>query len=612
MKHPVPAPLLRLGVYLLAALLVSAIFHSDVLSRMWAEHPDKVGMPLLGPRTDLGDNYHYYSYAKTGLSTCTEGLAGGRIGSKGNLIACTFPGALLVSHGLYGIAVAAAPSFRWEPALTLLLHTALLALCLLVCLSTVLQRRFTAGAAVAWAGGLLFVLGNFALSFYLGFPYKHFPAVYAAEPDIIRILNPTTFWALGLLALAAVLAAIRQPTPLLLGACAATALLLGTASIAVAVTLLGGLGLYLLLHLATRRGVSLPALVSFTVLLAGVAVMLWAFRIYWSSEMGQAFNHGRFLGLQAKPAFLVLLLPLAWGRMAQERHGAADLLMKSVLLSAAGVGMLCDSVEFGGRLWLRGAVVFALVCWAAWLWFLLVDAAAWLRGRLPLPSWRAPWAARVGTLLLAPLALAAAMLQSRPPDMLTWRGYMDRDKFEVLAWLRANAGPGDLVASADIGDSYLVPFYTRASAFVPVFGLTEVPPMESARRYFHTLALLVDAGVYVQGIFTLQDSAIEAHHRFLVGGVAAPYDYREFQRVAFYESVLYYPYNQHFKDVLRPGPRKEAFLETLRKVAQEGARQPYVFRYLIADRREPLREPGRFRTVYENRSYAVLQPVEAR
>jgi hypothetical protein len=60
----------QLAIYAFAALIISTIFHSDMVRRMTVDTPEKVGMPLLGARTDIGDNYVYYTFAKNGLSAC--------------------------------------------------------------------------------------------------------------------------------------------------------------------------------------------------------------------------------------------------------------------------------------------------------------------------------------------------------------------------------------------------------------------------------------------------------------------------------------------------------------------------------------------------------------
>jgi hypothetical protein len=597
-------------VYTLASLIVSTIFYSDMLRRMATDTPEKIGMPLLGPRTDLGDNYVYYYYAKAGLKVC--GIGPQDIVDKPirNTIACTYPAGLLVSHALYEVAKTFSPSLRWEPALTLILHTALLTFALLLALEGICGHRLSFSASLAISGFLLFVLGNFALSFYLGYPYKYFGAFYAGEPEITRIMNPTVFWALGLLALRTLLHAVKKPTPLTLLASGLCAILLGTASIAVAATLLAGLGLFLIFEWFAGRGVCIPALINAIVLLAGLAGMMLMFKIYWTSEVGVALNHGQFSHVVIKPAFLILLLPILMGRIYANDH-TIDRLLKSLLIAAMMVGMLCDSVELGGRIWLRGAVIFALIYCAIWLW----STAKWIT-RLLWPnigaqlsrSARMFCVLRIGTAILAPLVLFGVLQMARPWHPDSWRGYMTGDRYQALTWIGARTNERNVVASPDIDDSYVIPFYTKAASLVPLYGLGE-NLNDGLERYFYTLSLLQDGDAYITRILQTEESAIEAHFRFLGGIVKEPYDYYEFQKVAFYESLLYYPYNQQFKNALKNSQERQQLASRLGQIAENGTKRDFRFSYLLLRNDEILKDPLRFKEVFRNKSYIVFEPV---
>ena len=596
---------LTVAIYLLAALVVAMIFHSDMLYRLTNGAPEKVGMPLLGPRTDAGDNYHYYTYAKNGLKECTSGLDEA---NAGNVIACTFTGALLVSHGLYVIASALAPTMRYEVAFTLILHTALPAFALIVCLAVALRKRLSLGGAIFGAGALFFLLGNFALSFYFGFPYKYFASLYVGEPDVMRILNPTVFWALGLFSLAAIIHAIRNPSLTSLLGSIFLAILLASASIAVAGTLLCGLVLYLVVELIIARRLCNVALFCVATLLLCTGGTLWLFKMYWATEMGQAFNHGQFLGVTAKTGFLYLMAPIIIGRIAPD-GGAVDRLLKSLLFAAMCVGIFCDSVEFGGRLWLRGAVIYALFCCAAWIWTsisVLISRFARRSNGEFIWHARTITAMNFGAIIVAPLILFVVLLICRPWNQDTWRGYMERDKYDILIWLDQHAKRGDVIASSNLDDSYVIPYYTRASILVPVFGLTILSPTESIKRYFYVLSLLKDGDSRVSGILKINDEAIEAHFRFLSGNVKEPYNYTEFQKVAFYESLIYYPYNNNYKDILKDPQLHQHFTENMYRLKSASMTSDYGFSYLVLRIDEPLMNKNRLKEVYRNKTFVIL------
>jgi hypothetical protein len=184
---------------------------------------------------------------------------------------------------------------------------------------------------------------------------------------------------------------------------------------------------------------------------------------------------------------------------------------------------------------------------------------------------------------------------------------MESDKFEVIDWLGRQIQSGESVASSDLEDSYIVPFYTNGSAFVPVFGLTPMPPLESAKRYFYTLSLLQNGEAYFDAILGMAPAAIEAHFRFLVGGVKAPYDYGEFQKVAFYEAILYYPYNQLYKDVLNGENEQTMFSSRMRELKTAAEKQAYRFSYFIIRSDQSLQNSSAFTEVFRNKSYVVFK-----
>jgi hypothetical protein len=610
MKQTPTQLLSQIAIYAFAALIVSMIFHSDVLRRLTVDTPQKIGMPLLGSRTDLGDNYHYYSYAKHGLSTCFSGEA---MGSASNSVSCTYPGALLVENALYRVAAGLSPSPRYEPALTLILNTALLTFSLLICLSSVLGRHFWLGSSLGISAFLLFIVDNFARSLYFGSLYTSFADIYNIEPSVIRIMNPTLFWALGLFTLGALVHAIRSASVMSMLGCAICALLLGTASIAVAGTLLAGLGLYLVIEwLATRR-LCRPALLCAVLLMIGVASTMWMFKIYWASDMGKAFKHGQFVGLHVSMSFLWLLLPVVWGRISPI-GGASDRLLKAVLIASMLVGALCDSFELGARLWLRGAVIFALVCCAGWLWCLIADylfpiVARALHGGRFSHAMRRTFS--LALCIAAPSCLLLALLVYRPWHPDTWRGYMERDKFEALTWLDTRVTRGEVVASPDIDDSHVIPFYTKADVLVPLYGLAPISQDEGLRRYFHLLSLLANGNNYISRLLSTEEKDIGTYNRFLVGAVKAPYDYNEYQKVAFYGFLIYYSYNSRFTGIFTKEKERQEFVALMRDLEKAGAERKYSFTYLLLRNDEPLRRPDQFVAVFRNRSYTIFRPKAA-
>jgi hypothetical protein len=469
------------------------------------------------------------------------------------------------------------------------------------------------GSLLAISAFLLFIVDNFAYSFYFGFPHTHFAAIYNVEPSVIRIINPTLFWALGLLTLSALLHAIRNASAMSMLGCAICALLLGTASIAVAGTLLAGLGLYLVIEWLTTRRLCRPALLCAVLLMIGVVSMMWVFRIYWASDMGKAFKHGQFVGLRVNVSFLWLLLPIVWGRISPT-GGASNRLLKAVLIASMLIGTFCDSFELGGRLWLRGSVIFALVCSAGWLWCLIADylfpvvARVLHRGQFSQAMRRT---FSLALCIAAPACLLLALLVYRPWHPDTWRGYMERDKFEALTWLDSRVARGEVIASPDIDDSYVIPYYTKADVLVPLYSLAPISQDEGLRRYFHVLSLLANGNNYMSRLLSTEEKDIRMYNRFSLGEVKAPYDYNEYQKAAFYTFLIYYAYNKRFTGIFTKEKERQEFVALMRDLEKAGAERKYSFAYLLMRNDEPLRHPDQFVAVFRNRSYTIFRPKAA-
>lgn len=290
-------------VYLFASLLVSAIFHSNLLARLAVDHQQKVGVPLASSRTDASDNYVYFSLIKQGLGACNSATYPEATRIEGNSLACTYIGGVLVGNVMWRLSQAVTPSKRAAISLLLILGTALLAMSLILAFGAVLDRKFGFASALAIAGASLFLLDNFALSFYLQSLHLDFVGVLDLEPGFARLLNPSIFWSLGLLTLTSVLFAMRQRSRALAGCATVAAAICATAGLAVTAALTGGLALFLGLQLAIKRQIDWLVLCVTAVLVAGAAYALLGFSTFHSSQLGANVHHGKLVKLSANPPF---------------------------------------------------------------------------------------------------------------------------------------------------------------------------------------------------------------------------------------------------------------------------------------------------------------------
>jgi hypothetical protein len=601
-----------LAIYGLAAIIVAAIFHCDLLVRLAVSDSQKIGMPLLSSRTDPGDNYLYFSLIKRGAGACRRFAEPAATEVDGNALACTYLGGVLTGHLLFRLSGLLVRNPRIALSLTLVLNTALLAFTFLVAFSAIVDRGLSLAASTALAGATLYVSDNFSLSFYFGQPYLNFSRALGIEPNLVRLMNPTVTWSLGFATLAALLAHLRRPDRASLALALLFAAICSTASVAVAATLAAGFGLFVVASLLATRQVNWSVLAVVGVLGLGLAWTMVQFRLFYATQIGSELQHGQFSGVRFNPAFLTLALPAAIGRI-NSTDGERDLLMKCILIAAAIVGALCDSVELGSRLWIRGAAAFALLACVAWVWTSaesLAQRAVLLSGVRPaaFANLRQRRCLAAASTTACASTLLIAVLYVKPVCLDGWRGFLDRDKYDVLTWLDDRVKSGMTVASTNIEDSFLVDFYTQGSAFVPLYGLTALPWPEQMRRYFYTIDQIEEGRGIFDRLSMVTKEALYKFHVALSEHVKEPFDYASYQSLAFYHMLTYYPYNALTQNLFASGKPDERFLQWLGELREEALRRSYSYRYLIVRVSERLKAADRFEEVYRNASYVVLRP----
>lgn len=598
-------------VYLFASLLVSAIFHSNLLARLAVDDQQKVGVPLASSRTDASDNYVYFSLIKQGMGACNNAAYPEAARIEGNSLACTYIGGVLAGNVMWRLSHAVTPSERAAISLLLILSSALLAMSLILAFGAVLDRQFGFASALVIAGTSLFLLDNFALSFYLQSPQLDFVGVLDLEPGFARLLNPSIFWSFGLLTLTGVLLAMRQRSHALAGCACAAAAVCATAGFAVTVALIGGLTLFLGLELLIKRRVDWLVFCVTAVLVSGAAYTLLGFSAFHKTQLGASLHHGEMVRLRANFSFLWLLVPVAIGKISVAGR-EQNILMKCLLLSSAIIGMFCDSVELGSRLWLRGSCVFTFLAVAAWLWNLAESAVGKVRrSRSTASHLRVRWSIRVGTGLSAiavAVTLFSVMQIVRPFHLDRPRGFVDRDKYDTLTWLEGYAPPGSVIASTSIEDSFLIDFYTRGRPYVPLYGLTILPRSELVKRYFRVMDEIEGSPALFGKLSTITSDALSSYNVALKDGLERPFDETAYQAFAFYLMLLYYPFTTESRDIFSANVPTAVFLDWMRGMRDESLGECARYEYLIIRASEHPNDGSRYNVLYRNASYAVLHP----
>ena len=125
--------------------------------------------------------------------------------------------------------------------------------------------------------------------------------------DFMRLVNPQMTWSIGLIYLGLLFSYCQNKTKGKYTILAAMSLVFGTFSIPLAVTLGFGLGLFFLLHLASRR--------TFDVKIFGLIMLLFASFLYARYQIQLFYDSfkvglttGQFQGLIIRPQYFYLLV----------------------------------------------------------------------------------------------------------------------------------------------------------------------------------------------------------------------------------------------------------------------------------------------------------------
>lgn len=572
---------------LLAAVAVAVLLHADVLVRHFHASPDKVGLIISGPRTDIGDDYYYFTMLRHAperilAPAVSRGDPDGGDHRNVNAVSDAYAAALYVAHALYQVAASLTPTSRDALLLNSVLHTTALAFAFLIFLTTLLDgtlhTRWFLLLVLTYVG-LVFVdaFGNsvyFAEYFY----WNDDLLTYRSNPT--RLLNPTLFWAAGLGAAAFIVRWLRESRTADFYGALALAGVTALFNVSVGATLVLTLGLAIGFELLVQRTLSLRLLL---IALAAIAGLAWSYvqlKAYGATALGQELRHGEFLGLKPKWQFLFLLglIPLVWRALGRER-----VFVSALVLAAMTVGMFCDSFHLGSRLWLRGAVIYAWAVTVFTVTWLAMACLGYARRLAPICSKVVALPLKGGVLVL----MVAFVVQVQRPDVADWKGFVERDKWELLDWIDRNLPAGSVVASADIEDAFLLPIYTRAKPFYTMYGLTSRSRDEELRRYFYNMRLYGRDSQQLAAVLALGQPDLHRYHAHVMGTVSVPYRGDMADAAMFFELVFYHAYVRALSNALTDPVQHQELERLLRKRADEAARSTYVIEYAIVDSRQP-------------------------
>lgn len=586
---------------LLSALAVAVLLHFGPLVRHFHGAPDKTALIISGPRTDVGDNYYYFTmlrHAPERLSTVTirsEDPDGGDHRNV-NAVADAYASALYAGYVLYRMAAALTTTSREAVLLTSILHTCLLAISFAAFLATLLRGEGRSGWFLSFAlayVGLVFV-DAFGNSAYFGRLYwADNLLTYYSNPT--RMVNPTLFWAAGLAAAAFIVRWLREEKARDFVGAVALSGLTGLFSISVGTTLLLALGLVIAFDLLSNRVFRRRLLAIALAAFAGLAWSYLRLRAYSSTPLGQELRHGEFLGFAPKWQFLFLLglIPFIWHMLDKEKVFVAALVIAAML-----VGMFCESFHLGSRLWLRGAVIYA---WAAAVFVMVNIALGWLAsGDVALRGMRL---LRAGAAAL----MIVFAFQVQRPSLESWQGFVEREKWEMLEWMETHLPSGSIVASADVEDAFLLPIYTDAKPLYAMYGLTSRTRDEELRRYFYTMKLFGRDRQLLATVLSLGQEDALKYLKHVMGPVPGPYRNDAADAIIFLELVVYHSYVRDLSNALVDPVQHQHLEKLLNSRAEEASRLSYAFDFAVVENgRVPPGFSG-WAVAYGNGRYSILR-----
>lgn len=592
--------------YAVAAFIVACVLQYNLLLRFAHTSDEKVGLPLVSSRTDASDNYAYFSLVKGGANACNRSAESATADLGGNGLACSYMGGLLAEHVLLK-ALTHFQNPRLAVALLLIANTMAYAFAFLIALTVLTDLRLSFAAAIVAAGTNLYVIDNFGLSLYTFWPDLNFKSVLGIEPSFARLMNPTAFWAIGLLLLAAVAKTLQGPRLIPIVLALLGAALCSISGLAVTITLALGLSLFIVISYYHDKSYEWPTAIVVLVLSAGLAWTLFQLKLYGETELGRQLSHGQVQGFRLRPHFLLVALVgiLGWVHPTDSKRNR---MMACLVVGSAGIGVVCESAYLGDRLWLRGSVVFVLLFVMAWFTVLLSQSVIARRFaskvRIYLPSHSAKLEQPLAV-FASVLVLLGAIVWARPAHLDTWSGFVDRDKYDVLNWL-VNTEPGTIVASTNIEDNFLINFYTSNNLFAPLYGLSPRSWPETLRRYFYVINQVKEGDETFSRLASVTPTALQNYNNYVYSKKPERFDYAKYQSMAFLGLYVYYPYNADSKGLFAAsGEMSAKFLSWFSTLRDEARSAPYKYTYLVTLVTEQLVDPSRYQEMYRNNGYVI-------
>jgi len=599
----------NISVALLCALLLSVIFHQDLMLKYFQAPEGKVMAPLQSTRTQLGDNYFYYILSKKSLQRLNPFATEKQKEDRPFFHDLSGPepvyaSSLAIAGGMDAIAKSIPLPWNLQVTLSLILQLSLTFFALLM-LYILLRGSY---APIPWLSMLLF---GFLFTFFcqgaLRAAYYGIPTVFFTTkpmsyyPDIMRLVSPQIYWAFGLGYLAIMARYITKPHWLTYLFILLLSLLSANISMAMNLTLIAGFCLWGAYQLTFQRRIDWSLIVIGLVLSAAFLYNRHLMQLFYETEIGQEIGIGIFKGLKVKFHYLLGVIFIPFIRSQLPQNARLRDMLTCMYIGALLIGFACDSVNLGSRLWLRGAGVY--------VWFLLLFACfQWCNSTFPDLITRSK-KTMIGS-ISGPFAIALACYLALPVNTNEWYGFIEAEKAQLIEWLNENTTHDDIVLSADLEDAYLLPIYTPVQPYVPLFDYGTYPIDPLLQRYFHALKISNQTHRFGALLSFVKQDMIDVLRRH-ENRSEKRIDNGTYQEYAFFNGILYHPYTQSTHDIFDGLEQHMAFIARLRAAFEKAPETiDKEVDYVLINKNLNMRYDAPHEVMIDTGNYQILKPVQ--
>ena len=602
---------------LIVSIFISAVIQQDHIIRYKFHPQDKEAIVVQSNRTYLNDNYHYYITIKQTIGKYSymfkllkmdPRLFGQKASIFGGTVSSVFMGALSVAATIDYFLARIVHRANLAVLLSFIFQSSMVIFAFLLAFGALIQKSMSWFTMLMVGFLTAIFLDPFLVCSYNGFSNlsHYYNAIFASEPNILRLVNPQMGWMFALLYLATLLFYLKLKKPLLYWILLFSSILLGLFSLHLAATLVVAMTIYLVIYWLKIKRLNLHFFGLLFLLFLSLIFSYSQLYAFSGTAMGQELGVGGYLSLVVKWHYLYFLILIPF--ICYSLSGETKYFMVALLMASIIIGMLCDSVHLGSRMWVRGAGIY--------VWLILVFIAAnyiiqkvtllyvylnnKMKGCVFTPAVLFVQASIVVFCVFYVNTLLHINLQSS-------YGFIDKDKWSVLEWLGQKENYGKIVASENIEDSFLLLAYTKSHPVVLLYTTSNLSHQEIISRYFYVLSVFGDTDRYMRLIkeYKYEDLLYFWNYVAKKSNVLFPYD--QYQANAFYTMLIYYPYTSSYKEIFTNVSERKRFNASLRKAADNAPKTQYYYDYILIDKRhnKNIKYDPKYK-IFENKTYLII------